>query len=80
MTPERKWALKSFKPYKSPGPDGIYPALLEKAQHVLVGSLIKVIRVSLMVGHVPAAWQGARVVFIPKPGNADTPLRRTSAL
>ena len=32
VTPERiKWALKSFKPYKSPGPDGIYPALLEKA-------------------------------------------------
>ena len=25
------WAIKSFKPFKSPGPDGIFPALLQKA-------------------------------------------------
>jgi hypothetical protein len=25
-----KWAIHKFKPYKSPGPDGILPALLQK--------------------------------------------------
>ena len=26
-----KWAIQSFKPFKSPGKDGIFPALLQKA-------------------------------------------------
>ena len=71
MTPERiKWAINSFKSYKSPGPDEIYPAHLKKAEHVLVGPLVKVTKASLMLEHVSAAWQGARVVFLPKPGKS----------
>ena len=71
MTPERiKWAINSFKPYKSPGPNGIYPAHLKKAEHVLVGPLVKGTKATLMLGHVPAAWQGARMVFIPTPGKS----------
>ena len=69
VTPERiKWAINSFKSYKSPGPNEIYPAHLKKADNVLVGPLVKVTKASLMLGHVPAAWQGAR--FIPKPGKS----------
>jgi len=25
-----EWGIKTFKPYKSPGPDGIYPACLQE--------------------------------------------------
>ena len=69
VTPDRlEWALESFKPYKSPGPDGIYPVLLKKAGSLMTGPLVRLIRASLILGHVPAAWQGTRIVFIPKAG------------
>ncbi|XP_075976507.1 uncharacterized protein LOC142976822 [Anticarsia gemmatalis] len=35
-----KWAIDSFKPYKSPGPDGIYPILLQKGSNVLIPHLV----------------------------------------
>lgn len=32
ITPEKvKWAISSFKPYKSPGSDDLYPVILQKA-------------------------------------------------
>lgn len=71
VTPDKvRWAIGSFKPYKSPGPDGIYPVLLKKAGRAVVGPLTRLVRASLMLGHVPAAWQGTRVVFIPKTGRS----------
>ena len=30
-----EWAIKSFAPYKSPGMDGIFPALLQEGQEIL---------------------------------------------
>ncbi|XP_020296454.1 uncharacterized protein LOC109861288 [Pseudomyrmex gracilis] len=32
-----EWAVKTFSPYKSPGPDGIYPVLLQEELGVLTG-------------------------------------------
>ena len=63
-----EWAISSFGPYKTPGPDGIYPVLLQKAADLIMAPLIKIIRASFVLGHVPRAWQGTRVVFIPKAG------------
>lgn len=65
------WAIHDFKPYKSPGYDGIYPVLLQKAWPLLHKYLMDVYRASLCLGHVPKAWQKVKVVFIPKPGKED---------
>ena len=31
-----EWAIDSFAPYKSPGMDGIFPALLQEGREVLI--------------------------------------------
>ena len=61
------WAINSFGAYKSPGPDGIYPALLQQGQDLLIPILCKLFKASLAMGRVPEAWRQVRVVFIPKP-------------
>ncbi|XP_043483556.1 uncharacterized protein LOC122512018 [Leptopilina heterotoma] len=69
VTAERiRWATESFSRYKSPGPDGVYPVLLQRAMDEAVGPLVRLARASLTLGYVPIAWMGTKVVFIPKAG------------
>jgi len=63
-----EWAINSFAPYKSPGVDGIFLALLQKAREVVIPHPVKIFRVCLSTGYVPAIWRQVKVVFIPKPG------------
>lgn len=63
-----KWAISTFMPYKSAGPDGIFPIMLQKLNHKLLAKLAQNFKSSLILGYIPTAWQFARVVFIPKPG------------
>jgi len=62
------WAIDSFAPYKNPGMDGIFPALLRKAWEVLIPYLVRIFHAYLVTGYVPAMWRQVKVVFIPKPG------------
>ena len=62
------WAIDSFAPYKSPGMDGIFPALLQEGWDVLIPCLVRIFRACLATGYVPAMWRQVKVVFIPKPG------------
>jgi hypothetical protein len=62
------WAIDSFAPYKSPGMDGIFPALSQEEWRFLVPYLVKIFHAFLVTGYVPATWCQDRVVFIPKPG------------
>ena len=66
-----KWAISDMEPYKAPGPDGIYPILLQKGIEILTPYLVCLYRASLAIGYIPKAWQTVRVVFIPKPGKED---------
>ena len=69
VTPDRvNWAINSFKPYKSPGIDGIIPILLKEGIHVLSPILCKIYRACIAFGHVPTAWRHTKVIFIPKIG------------
>jgi hypothetical protein len=61
------WAIDSFAPYKSPGMDGIFPALLQEGREVLVPYLVRIFRACLATGYVLATWCQVKVVFIPKP-------------
>jgi len=60
-------AINSFAPYKSPGVDGIFLALLQKAQEVVIPHLVRIFHACLLTGYVPAIWGQVKVVFIPKP-------------
>jgi len=50
---------------KSPGIDGIFPALLQKGLDVLI------FRARIAYGYIPVQWRTSRVVFVPKPGLTD---------
>lgn len=67
-------ALRSFKPYKAPGPDGAHPVLLQLGLPVIGGIIVSLYRASLSLGHIPEIWTKSRVVFIPKPGKKDRTL------
>ena len=63
-----KWALNSFSPYKSPGPDGIYPILLQKGAKLLVPHLCRIFKACIAYGYIPKIWRQVKVIYIPKPG------------
>ena len=62
------WAIKAFKPFKSPGPDGIFPALLQKAIQSVLKPMVKMFRCSLATGYIPRSWRKSKIIFIPKAG------------
>ena len=64
-------ALNSFQPYKAPGPDGIYPILIQKGLDIIEDKLMYLYKKSLLEGRPPRQWNETRVVFIPKPGKPD---------
>ena len=63
-----EWAIDSFAPYKSPGADGIFPALLQWARGIVIPYLVRIFCACLATGYVPVIWRQVKVVFIPKPG------------
>lgn len=62
------WAMDSFSPYKSPGPDGILPRMLQSARVHVIPWLYRIFSLCLSLDHVPVNWRKVRVVFIPKTG------------
>lgn len=66
-----KWAINSFKPFKSPGLDGIYPALMQNADIGLINRLQTLFVACLKLSYVPSSWQESKVIFIPKPGKKN---------
>jgi len=62
------WAVDSFAPNKSPGANGIFPALLQRAREIVIPHLVRIFLACLATGYVPAIWRQVKVVFIPKPG------------
>jgi len=66
-----EWAINSFAPNKSPGMDGIFLALLQEGQGLLIPYLVRIFCACLVTGYVPALWRQVKVVFIPKPGRSS---------
>ena len=65
------WALKSFKPFKSAGLDGIFPALLQWQLNQATNQLLPIYRACIAFKYIPRVWREAKVVFLPKPGKED---------
>jgi hypothetical protein len=66
-----KWALDTFKPYKSVGTDGIVLALLQHGAELLVLHLCRIYRACMAYAFIPMAWRRVKVTFIPKPEKSD---------
>lgn len=66
-----KWAIQSFSPFKSAGPDGIFPALLQWGIDIVVPRLSRIFKASLAHRYIPINWRDSKVRFIPKPGRED---------
>lgn len=64
------WAISSFSPYKSPGPDGIIPIMMQKLQVVICRWLKTLFIASLRFNYIPCSWRKVKVIFIPKIGRS----------
>jgi ribonuclease HI len=65
------WAISSFKPYKSPGPDGIVPAELQHVSDYIAPWLYKLFTSCVNLAYIPMKWRETKVVFIPKAGKSS---------
>ena len=64
-------AINEFQPFKAPGPDGLYPVLLQKGWNQLKGYYHVIFQACLKhsyVTYVPLVWKVGTRIFLPKPG------------
>lgn len=63
--------FKSFEKYKTPGPDGIRPVMLQNLGAVTIKKVEKIFKIAMELGHVPLPWKMSGITFIKKPGKKD---------
>ena len=61
-----RWAIKSFEPFKSSGPDGPFLAQLQQVQNNIIDWLVTILKGVLQLNHVPSLWMKVKVIYIPK--------------
>ncbi|XP_018375419.1 PREDICTED: uncharacterized protein LOC108769110 [Trachymyrmex cornetzi] len=61
-----RWAIGSIQPFKSVGPDIVFPALLQRGLEQVIEPLTMVLGACLALGYTRQALRKAQVVFIPK--------------
>ena len=64
-------AINEFLPFKTPGPDGIYPVLLQKGWNNIKNIYQNIFQTCLKYSYVPKAWKERTGIFIPKPGKEN---------
>ncbi len=64
------WAVGTFGPDKTPGPDGIKPRVLQHVGARGLQFMEFLFRASMALEYTPRAWRQSKVIFIPKPGKA----------
>ena len=64
-------AIKSFGPYKAPGPDGLAPCVLQHLGDAGIAYLTRIFACSVKHTWMPNQWRQMSVVFIPKEGKED---------
>lgn len=64
-------AINSFKAFKTPGIDSIYPCMLQNAIDYIIDELKEIFTFCLNFGVTPDRWLVIKVIFIPKPGKVN---------
>lgn len=74
-TEKISWAINSLSPFKAAGQDGIFPALIQKAEEYISPIIKALFCASLTYSFIPISWRGTLVRFIPKADKVsyDTP-------
>ena len=65
------WAIGSFKPYKTPGPDGLFPAQLQQSLSYTINWITTMFRGALKLNYIPSTWREVKVIYIPKAGKSS---------
>ena len=52
-------AINEFQPFKVPGPEGLYPVLLQKGWNQLKGCCHVIFQACLRHSYVPSTWKVA---------------------
>ena len=60
--------INKFQPFKAPGPDGLYPVLLQKSWNQLKEHYHFIFQACLRHSFVPLAWKEGTRIFLPEPG------------
>ena len=69
ITPERlKTCIRSFKPKRGAGPDGLKPAVYQALGPNALRRLANLYKASYLLGKQPDHFKLVRVIFIPKAG------------
>jgi hypothetical protein len=66
-----RWAVGTFKPFKSAGTDRIAPVLFQQGAEHVVPDRCHIFRACMAYGFITNAWRKVKVTFIPKPGKLD---------
>ena len=66
-----KRAINGFLPFKTPGPDGIYPVLLQKGWNSIRNIYQTIFQMCWKYSYVPKVWKEGTGIFIPKPGKEN---------
>lgn len=69
--PVLNWQLINLDPFKSPGGDGIFPALLQEGPECLYIYLCELFKENLIYGYITYAWCLNRVDYIEKMGHSN---------
>ena len=60
-------AINIFQPFKAPGPDGLYPVLLQRGWNQLKEYYHIIFQACLRHSYVPVTWKEGTCIFLPKP-------------
>ena len=60
-------AINEFQLFKAPGPDGLYPVLLQKGWNQLKGYYHVIFQACLRHSSVPSVWKVGTGIFLLKP-------------
>ena len=61
-------AINEFQLFKAPGPDELYPVLLQKGWNQLKIYYLVIVQACLRHSYVPSAWKVGTGIFLLKPG------------
>lgn len=64
-------AISKFDPYKTPGPDGLGPIMLQHLPAEYYTHLAGLMKIMVEIGHVPFPWRDCELILIPKGGKRD---------
>lgn len=64
-------AFKSFEQFKTPGPDGIRPIMLQKLDEKFIERIEVIYKISLELSHIPLPWRVSGLKFLKKGGKRN---------